>query len=377
MSNFDIGRLAGRPRLKWTLIIGAWTLFGLLIAGESYITARARGQPMTLAQSLAWYLAWAYAWLLFTPVILWLGQRWPFNRERWRSSLAVHITASLVMSWAGAIVFMSVGQMLGQIEPGAAIMLRRSLMMFVTFLHFDPYLYWIVIGLSYLFKQYQEGRERELRESQLQTQLAEARLQALESQLHPHFLFNALNTIAVLVRTQKSQQAIRVVTGLAELLRRALDGAGRQVVPLKQEIEFIERYLEIEQIRFADRLQVEMCIEPDVLDARVPYLILQPLVENAIQHGIAPRASAGRLKIGARREGDRLRLSVEDDGIGLPQTLESMSGNGVGLSMTRERLEQLYGDDHAFAVGNADDGGVAAELDLPFQLSTDELRREV
>jgi LytS/YehU family sensor histidine kinase len=246
---------------------------------------------------------------------------------------------------------------------------------FVAFLHFDPYLYWIIIGLFFLIQQYQAGRERELRASQLETQLAEARLQALEAQLHPHFLFNALNTIAVLVRTNRNTQAVRVVTGLGELLRHALDSAGTQFVPLKQEIDFIRRYLEIEQIRFGDRLQVEMEIEPGVTDARVPYLILQPLVENAIRHGIASRVAAGRLRITARRDGDRLRLSVEDDGPGLPPDLDAGQRNGVGLSTTAARLAQLYGDDHRFSLGNLPRGGVAADLTLPFRLSAGEMQR--
>jgi signal transduction histidine kinase len=324
------------------LIFGAWTLLGVLIAGEVVIGYRLSGQEFPVGDALIWYLAWTYTWALFTPVILWLQRRFPFRRGRWASTIVLHFVASLLIAWIGSLVFNFTGQALGHVEGGTGVLLAR-----------------------------------ELRASQLETQLAEARLQALEAQLHPHFLFNALNTIAVLVRTERSAQAVRVVTGLGELLRRALDGAGAQVVPLKQEIEFIRRYLEIEQIRFGERLEVELCIEPRTQDAQVPYLILQPLVENAIQHGIASRTSAGKLRIDARRDDSRLQLSVQDDGPGLSEDMDGTSGNGVGLSTTKERLQRLYGDDHDFVVENAEDGGVIARLDLPFSLAVDELGGEV
>ncbi len=358
------------------LIFGVWTLLGVLIAGEVVVVYRLSGREFPVGEALIWYLAWTYTWALFTPVILWLRRRFPFQSGRWLSTLALHIVASLLIAWIGALAFNLAGQVLGQIEGGMAVLLRESLERFVAFLHFDPLFYWIIIGLAYLLEHYQTSRARELRASQLETQLAEARLQALESQLHPHFLFNALNTIAVLVRTERSAQAVRVVTGLGELLRRALDGAGAQVVPLKQEIEFIRRYLEIEQIRFGERLQVELHIEPSAQDAQVPYLILQPLVENAIQHGIASRTGAGKLRIDASRDDGRLRLSVRDDGPGLSEEAEGTPGNGVGLSTTKERLERLYGDDHSFVIENAADGGVIASLDLPFSLAADELGGE-
>jgi signal transduction histidine kinase len=359
------------------LIFGAWTLLGVLIAGEVVIGYRLSGQEFPVGDALIWYLAWTYTWALFTPVILWLQRRFPFRRGRWASTIVLHFVASLLIAWIGSLVFNFTGQALGHVEGGTGVLLRESLSMFVAFLHFDPLFYWIIIGLAYLTEHYQTSRARELRASQLETQLAEARLQALEAQLHPHFLFNALNTIAVLVRTERSAQAVRVVTGLGELLRRALDGAGAQVVPLKQEIEFIRRYLEIEQIRFGERLEVELCIEPRTQDAQVPYLILQPLVENAIQHGIASRTSAGKLRIDARRDDSRLQLSVQDDGPGLSEDMDGTSGNGVGLSTTKERLQRLYGDDHDFVVENAEDGGVIARLDLPFSLAVDELGGEV
>ncbi len=344
------------------------------MAGELYYRAHLRGEAPGLVVSLLPYLAWVYTWAMFTPLILWLTWRFQFNRDVWVTSLAVHVPASLVFAWIGALVFNRVSQLVGTLDPGFYNLLAASLRMFVLFLHFDPLLYWIIVGLGLLVMHNQLNRERELKAVHLETQLTEARLQALEMQLHPHFLFNALNTIAVLVRTNKNAQAVRVVTGLGELLRSALDGAGAQVVPLKQEIEFLERYLEIEQIRYGDRLTVEMRIEDGVHDARVPYLILQPLVENAIQHGIAPRSAGGSLKVSARRTNDRLHLTVHDDGPGLSGPPEAQERNGVGLSTTQERLQQIYGGDHEFLIFNAEGGGVTAEVDIPFQLAADEWR---
>lgn len=372
----NLEELLSRRSARWLLIIGVWTLFGALVAGDLYIRYRFLGRDFPLSDSLIWYLAWTSTWALFTPVILWLKVRFPFRRDRWAPSLAVHLVASLLVSWIGSMAWVYAGQALGQIDTGTGVLLQMSLMTFVAFLHFDPLLYWIIVGLAYLVQHYRESRERELRASQLETQLAEARIQALEAQLHPHFLFNALNTIAVLVRTERKAQAVRVVTGLGELLRRALDSAGSQVVPLKQELEFIRRYLEIEQIRFGERLKVELSIDDGAQEAQVPYLILQPLVENAIQHGIAPRSAAGTLRIAARRDGQRLHLSVWNDGPGLPEWLEEPAGNGVGLSTTKQRLEQLYGSDHSFVIENAAGGGVTAALELPFRLAAEDVKGE-
>lgn len=372
MQETTLTRLLSRRGVKWGLIVGAWTFFGALIAGETYIRARAAGGSLPLLVSLIWFLSWAYTWALFTPFVLWLRRRFPFEREGWVRSLVVHVAASLLVSWIGALVYVFVGQQLGRIEGGVDVLVNQSLLNFVVFLHFDPALYWIIIALSYVVHNYRDARARELRASQLETQLAQARLHALEMQLHPHFLFNALHTIAVLVRTGRNTQAVRVVTGLGELLRRALDHAGTHFVPLKQEIEFIRRYLEIEQIRFGERLCVQISVDANTLDARVPHLILQPLVENAIRHGIAPRSTHGSLRVDTSRVKGRLLLTVCDDGPGLPETLEEYSGDGMGLSTTRERLERIYGADHRFTVRNAEEGGVVAALDIPFRVTAED-----
>lgn len=372
----DLRDWLSRPWVKWALIFGFWTFFGALIGMEGYAQRRLSGAEPPLARLLVPPLTWAYAWAFFTPLILWLRRSFRFDRGQRIRSAAVHLPASLMFAFIGSVVFIFISQAIGNAPPNAPPLLWRSLRLFIAWLHLDPWLYWIILALGYVGEHYQVSRQRELQASQLETQLAEARLDALEMQLQPHFLFNALHTIAVLVRTQKNAQAVRVVTGLGELLRRVLDTAGTQVVPLKQELEFIERYLEIEQIRFGERLKIDMRIQPETLDARVPNLILQPLVENAIRHGIAPRVSAGHLEIEASRVGDQLRLSVSDDGPGLRENNGRSSSSGLGLSATRERLAQMYGAESSFEVRNGEGGGVTAELRIPYQLAAEELQRE-
>jgi LytS/YehU family sensor histidine kinase len=208
-------------------------------------------------------------------------------------------------------------------------------------------------------------RERELAASQLETQLVRADLQALKMQLQPHFLFNALHTIGSLVRTGDKDGAIRVVAGLGDLLRRVQDGGSQQEVALDQELEFVRAYLAIERIRFRDRLDVTIDVPDEVRDAVVPHLILQPLVENAIRHGIAQRRDAGRLQVRARQAGERLEVSVRDDGPGLPNG--QPPGGGIGLANARARLERLYGADCELTFGNAAGRGFEVRVSVPLR----------
>jgi len=208
-------------------------------------------------------------------------------------------------------------------------------------------------------------RERELRASQLESQLVQAQLQALRMQLHPHFLFNTLHAVSVLVRKGDDQAAVRMIAGLSDLLRLALDSAGAHEVPLKQEMDFVERYLAIEQVRFRDRLQVSVSLAPETLDAMVPNMLLQPLVENAIRHGVARAAFGSQITIQSQRQDGRLEIRVRDTGPG-PQAAIS-SGTGVGLRNARERLFRLHGDDQELRLEPASGGGALVIIRLPFR----------
>jgi LytS/YehU family sensor histidine kinase len=247
--------------------------------------------------------------------------------------------------------------------------MTRVLRIFAMFSLSDSMLYWIILAVGYAAQHYQRRRQTELTASQLETQLVQAELQALKMQFQPHFLFNALHTIGSLVRTGDRANAVKVTAGLGDLLRRVLESAARQEVPLRQEIEFIRRYLEIEQIRFQDRLKVEITADDSVLGAMVPYLILQPLVENAIRHGIEPHRSASTVTVAAHRTDGRLALVVRDDGPGVGEGHTARPG--IGLSNTRERLVRLYGRDFDLVVKNCHNGsGLEARVDLPYRAAS-------
>ena len=230
---------------------------------------------------------------------------------------------------------------------------------------------WVmVLVVSYAWRYRKEGRERQLEASRLEAELAQAQLHALKSQLHPHFLFNSLNAVATLT-TSDPQAARRVVLLLSGLLRRALTDADAQEVPLAQEIEFARSYLEIEQVRFSNRLSVEIAVDPRVERAMVPHLALQPLVENAVRHGIGPKAEPGTIRIEAGLAPDGVRLAVVDDGVG-PSRARRGDGAGVGLANVKARLARLYGDTARLECGARAGGGFVATVVLPVRRAPSE-----
>jgi LytS/YehU family sensor histidine kinase len=224
----------------------------------------------------------------------------------------------------------------------------------------------VALDNARLYAEVREAHEHELRASQLEVRLTEARLEALRAQLNPHFLFNALNTIAMLVRRQANPEALRGIVGLSQLLRQVLDRRDAAEVGLGEELALVEHYLAIEQLRYRDRLEVRMDVAPEALEARVPSLLLQPLVENAVRHGIGPRNDAGWIRIAGRRLRDRLRVEVQDNGPGFPPGWEARSQRGLGLTNTRERLLSLYARNHRLELGNAPSGGALVAVTIPF-----------
>ncbi len=306
---------------------------------------------MSFGVALRIQMPLALAWALVTPAIIWLGRRVPpFGNPRWPAGVAVNLVSSSAVVFGLGMFFIVNTRAVQGVSPDAPPLLLAALRSFVYWFSSDGLLYWAILAIDYGVRDYRESRERALRASQLETQLSDARLQALTMQLQPHFLFNALHTVGQLIRTGQPARAVQVVAGLGELLRRVLDGAATQEVPLKQELDFLRSYLDIEQIRFRDRLKVVLDPDPEALDATVPHFILQPLVENAIKHGIASR--------------------VRDDGSGLSDA----AARGVGLANTSARLRQLYGDQASFEVVNMADGGVIARIVLPYRLAAAEWR---
>jgi two-component system, LytTR family, sensor kinase len=351
--------------LKWILIGAGWTLFAVFFASEIVVSRAYAGRPASIGRALGVWLICAFLWLAATPLVLWLARRFPLERNRWITSVLVHLGASAVISFLLLALYVLITSWLG-LEAGRQSFLEAFRAQLVGSFHSEVLTYWMVIGLSHGIDYYRKYRERELRALQLETRLAHAQLDALKMQLHPHFLFNTLNSISVLM-TEDVVAARRMLTRMSELLRASLENVGRHEVSLREELDFLKNYLEIEQTRFQDRLAVRMDIEPGVLDARVPNLILQPLVENAIRHGIAPRAQQGLIEISAVREDGMMRLKVRDNGPGLGSSGLEKVTKGIGLSNTQARLEQLYGLGHRFEMKDATGGGLEVAIVIPFR----------
>ncbi len=352
------GAIGRRP----ALIFAGWTAAGVFFASQLYFLypITSGGREISFGRALLVNLPFYWLWALLTPAILGLARRFPLERSRWKRSLAVHVGASVVLSAAQLLV---AGALLyAVVQSGGTNSLSWALGSFFRLnFHANVLTYAALVGLAWGAETYEKFRDRELAASRFQTQLVSAELGALKMQLQPHFLFNTLNAIAALLKS-KPDAAESMVLQLAEFLRLTLRNTGRAEVTLREELEFLERYLAIEKTRFGDRLATRFRIRSEVLDARVPNLLLQPLVENAIRHGIARSASASRLDVSATHEDGRLLLRVADDGPGLgPAPVVE----GIGLSNTRDRLRHLFGDDFTLSYGNAPGGGFAVALAFP------------
>ncbi|MEW6210402.1 MAG: histidine kinase [Acidobacteriota bacterium] len=351
-------QLTKRRLMVWSAVFAAYTLLNIFSASRIYVSYSYGNYSISWRRALLLALPDWYVWALLTPSIYFLARRFPIERPVRGRALMIHIPASLLLSVLKMIIEYNAIQI---IDPNPnrqfpALQIQSTLLT-----------YWSITGIIFAFDYYAKYRQHQLKSSQLETRLAQAQLQALRAQLHPHFLFNTLHAVSALMH-RDVEAADRMIARLSDLLRLALENTGAQEVSLKQEMEFLHRYLEIEQIRFQDRLTVNIDIEAEALDASVPNLLLQPLVENAIRHGIAPRAAAGRLEITARRRDRRLRVEVRDDGAGLDR---NGFREGIGIANTRARLEQLYGADHRFEMGNRESGGMTVSIEIPFRLSSE------
>ncbi len=344
------------------LLFGAWTVAGVFFASQLYFLypITSGGREISFSRALLVNLPFYWLWALLTPAILGLARRFPLERGRWQRSLAVHAGASVALS---ALQLLVAGALLYVVlQSGGRGSLAWALGSFFRLnFHANVLTYAALVGLAWGADTWEKYRERELQTSRLETQLAQAELGALKMQLQPHFLFNTLNAIAALLG-KEPDAAERMILQLSEFLRLTLRNTGRAEVTLREELDFLERYLEIEKTRFGERLKARFRIRSEVLDARVPNLLLQPLVENAIRHGIGREAAGGRLEVSATREDGRLLLRVADDGPGLGA---APVREGIGLTNTRERLRHLFGDDFTLVYGNAPEGGFVISLAFP------------
>jgi len=346
---------------KWGLIFAFWTIIGLAFSSQFYLTSANSFSPVTWKFALEHSLADWYLFALLSIPALWLARWFHFDRHHWPRQVTVHLLASAGFS----VLWMAVRVLIEEWGGESRVTFKTAFTYALTATFFFNFLiYWAIISVSHSIEYYRKYRERELRTAELEAGLAQARLQALQMQLNPHFLFNTLHSISSLMH-KDVEAADRMISRFGDLLRLALENTEAHEVPLREELEFLKSYLEIEQTRFGDRLSVRMDIAPETLEARVPNLVLQPLVENAIQHGIEPHARPGQIELRARREAEKLLLQVRDNGNGIANL--SRTSEGVGVSNTRARLQQLYGSAHEFEFSNGKDGGLLVSVVIPFR----------
>ncbi len=372
----------GHNRLLWIASFAAWALIAFADSASMYAIARSASQTTTF-----WNLLWLpllrdMIFALLTPLVFILSLRYPLQKKNWRHRIPAYLLGGLAFSVVHTLV-RALSPIYGDsardnmnvlvnwstytFSPNWVFLWRMLLYNVVNNIAFS---YLPIVLIAHITWYYQRLRERELRASQLEAQLARAHLESLRSQLQPHFLFNTLHSISALMLTDV-HSADRMMTLLSDLLRMSLENVGFQITTLQRELEFVTKYLEIEKVRFGDRLNLVLDVDSEALDAEVPHLLLQPLAENAVRHGIARLSSPGEIRIVASLGDSRLRVEVRDNGPGLKAPGTDQPGTGLGLKATQLRLRTLYGDAQQFTIRNLPEGGVEVCVQIPFHISTD------
>jgi signal transduction histidine kinase len=341
------------------LIFLAGTAVGLFFAIQAYYNPSIQ-PPLRWSQALAVNLIFYYLWALSTPIVIGMARRFRFDNARWWVSLVAHLIVSSIVTAIEIVIAETLLTLLGM--RGAVPVWENIRFSFIVNFQSSLPTYWLMLFVFLAFDYYVKYRDREVRAAQLAAQLSRAQLQALKMQLKPHFLFNTLNSISSLMYSDV-EAADAMLARLSEFLRLTLDRELDQEVTLGEELEFVRRYLEIEKVRFDERLHVDVDVESGIEHARVPTLALQPLIENAIHHGIAARPEGGSIAIRARRDEAMLHISITDDGVGTAGT--DGVHERVGLANTRARLDHLYGDEHRFTFGASPNGGFVVDIVIP------------
>jgi signal transduction histidine kinase len=369
----------------WTpparLLFAGATLLGVFSTLQAYRLTTLSTNQMNIEvwRLLAWNLTYWYVPAALTSTIFRIAHRFPLDAPGWPRALAVHALAALGLSVVHLGAMIGIRAVLpGPMFPYSGSWTSAVQRIYLNNLDWALMTYSAIVGASYALGYYRESRARAIRAANLETRLVQARLKTLEAELHPHFLFNTLHAISTLVHTQPDA-ADRMISRLSDLLRITFSRSDAACVTLHEELEFLQKYLEIEQTRFQDRLTVDYDVDPDTLDAEVPRLILQPLVENAIKHGVSLQIGPGIVSVGSRHDNGRLCLTVRDNGVGLTRATRARLHGGVGLSNTRDRLECLYGSDQSLDFLESAPG-LTVEMRLPFRRlssGTDEPRTQV
>jgi len=362
----------GNLKTNWrraALLFVAWTLVGLVFAAVSYGVALSQNDKrFGIAASLKLNLVLFYLWGVFSPLILRFCRRFRIEfRQLSIRNLTVHVPAIVLFAAVHETLLLAI---LWSITPSTRGELTTITDYYARHFGYGFYIDLIIASLivigAHALLYYDDFRTGELQQSSLKAQLAQAQLRALKMQVHPHFLFNTLHSISSLV-LEDPPKANSMIARLGDFLRLTLDHADHELVTLKEETEFLRAYLDIEQVRFGDRLKVAFEMEPMTLSAQVPHLILQPLVENAIQHAVAPRTAQSHIDIKAQRLAGLLRLEVKDNGPGIASKSDLLELRGVGLNNVRARLSQAYGSDFRFELTNGAEGGLTVTMEIPFR----------
>lgn len=352
---------------RWFWIAAIWSGVGLFDATQTVVVMRSEGMHHAWGSLfLTLLLSWL-PWALATPLVLRLGRQYPAAQWRRISTWAVHLTtcAAIGLLYAAWIALWE--RMLNPwaLSPGPGPYGSLWLHKFYNGLLAHFILYGVILLVGYMLRSQQELARQQTETARLNEQLSKAQLNALRRQIEPHFLFNTLNAIAGLVREKRDDAAVSMIAGLSDFLRRVVNDSDRQQVPLEEELEFAQKYLDIQKVRFAERLQTSMDVPNELLPAQVPSLILQPMVENAVKHGIAKRVQGGAIRIAASRSNGRLTIRVYNDGPGLPAGWET-ANSGIGISNVRTRLQSLYGNAFELSMKNQEPGGVEVSVSVPF-----------
>ncbi len=349
--------------LRGSTWVALWSLVGLAIASEIYLSSNFLGRSVTWGEAISDSLEDWYVYGALSLPVVWLARRFPPEKgSRWFTA-GVHLAAALLFSVAYILVRTLVGEVDAAIAGESATFAEIFHPLLVRTFPFNLLIYGVILSVSHALDYYRKYHERTVQTLELEKHLTEARLQALLHQLKPHFLFNTLNGIASLMHTDVDA-ADRMLVRLSELLRITMSHTGAPQTTLREEVAFLERYLDIEKIRFRNRLDVLIAVDDDAIDAQVPSLILQPMVENAMRHGVEPHARMGRIELRGARHGGNLVLTVTDNGAGIPP--EGPKREGIGVANTRARLAELYGDRQKFELVNRPEGGLCVRITIPF-----------
>ena len=353
-------------------VCAAWTLAGVVLAGQSALDVAMRGGKGT---PLAVAFIQTLPWIPVTLAVIALTIRVPFSRARWVVPALVHFVASIALSFVAntltVLGYMASSGSFGSLQ----VVVRQGALWGTLHYHTAVLIYAAALGITQAVLFYRRTRARELQVAKLEGQLARAHLQTLNAQIRPHFLFNTLHTIGQLWRSGRSDDADAVLDHLGNLFHKVQRSTSRFEVPVSEELELVREYLAIEEVRFRDRLHTSVCAANGALECLVPPLILQPIVENAVRHGISAVSSSGTVEVNAELMARHLRLSVRDDGPGI-SAVTSQPGSGTGLRNTRERLTQLYGTDAELEIRDAPRGGTIVRIDIPLTPRDPELRRD-